>query len=192
MPEINLLGIIINLIITITIYSLPIIITRYVILRRPVGHHNAKIITLIYAFFALLIMVVVAYLLTSSGTIEKSNTRITGVPLVLWSYINYKMLTSSNKKRHSNKSNSEGLKIFEETTPNSKVQKSTYCKQCGSLINGKTKKCSGCGKQYFKFSKLVFIWCVLAVLVIGLGGLNVYQYLEYQALELSSTSQIQS
>lgn len=31
-----------------------------------------------------------------------------------------------------------------------KSSKQKYCKHCGSLIDGTTKQCTGCGKQYFK------------------------------------------
>ncbi len=70
--------------------------------------------------------------------------------------------------------------------------KIVYCKKCGNLIDNKTRKCGGCEKQYFRFSKLIFIWCVLAVLVIGLGVLNVYQYLIYEDSKLSYESTIES
>lgn len=57
-------------------------------------------------------------------------------------------------------------------------EKNTYCKNCGGLINNKTKKCSGCGKQYFRFSKRVAIVGVASIFAIGLIGANVCQYME--------------
>ena len=35
-----------------------------------------------------------------------------------------------------------------------KHHKIVYCKKCGHQIDSKTKKCSGCGKQYFNFKAL--------------------------------------
>lgn len=57
-------------------------------------------------------------------------------------------------------------------------KKNAYCKKCGSPIDDKTKKCGGCNKRYFHLSKNIVIWCALFALIIGLTGLNVYQYLE--------------
>ena len=64
-------------------------------------------------------------------------------------------------------------------------EKNTYCKKCGGLIDNKTKKCTGCGKQYFRFSKKVFIILVVAIIAIGLVAANVYQYItNRQSVEL--------
>ncbi len=56
-------------------------------------------------------------------------------------------------------------------------EKNTYCKKCGGLIGNKTKKCDGCGKQYFHFSSRTFIVIAIAVVAIALIGLNAYQYI---------------
>ena len=64
-------------------------------------------------------------------------------------------------------------------------EKKTYCKNCGGLINNKTKKCTSCGRQYFRFSKRVFVISVVAIIAIGLVGANVYQYItNKQSVEL--------
>ena len=60
------------------------------------------------------------------------------------------------------------------------TEKNTYCKKCGGLINNKTKKCTGCGRQYFHLPKINLLWVALTILVVALVGLNVYQYLEAQ------------
>lgn len=74
----------------------------------------------------------------------------------------------------------------------SKTSKSVYCKRCGNEIDNKSRKCSGCEKQYFRFSKLIFIWCVLAMLVVGLLGLNVYQYLLDQKTTVEFNNRIET
>lgn len=54
--------------------------------------------------------------------------------------------------------------INKNQTNNSKSiasPKQKYCKNCGSPIDHETKKCAGCGKQYFKFSSFfmkLFCW----------------------------------
>lgn len=57
-----------------------------------------------------------------------------------------------------------------------KPEKKKYCKKCGSEIDQKTKKCTGCGKQYFHLPKITVLNIVLIVLLVCLFGLNVYQY----------------
>ena len=52
-----------------------------------------------------------------------------------------------------------------------------YCSRCGNVINSETKKCTGCGKQYFKGIKwkTVIIVILLIMLAASIAG-NVYQY----------------
>ncbi|MDY3219850.1 MAG: zinc ribbon domain-containing protein [Candidatus Fimivivens sp.] len=81
--------------------------------------------------------------------------------------------------------------VEKAVVPNSN-EKHNFCKKCGSAINPNTKKCSGCGKQYFNGKKTVPI--VLSVLLIGSIGLNVMQYLQGQeAIETvaAQTTQIE-
>ena len=55
--------------------------------------------------------------------------------------------------------------------------KQHYCTVCGQIIDSSTKKCTGCGKQYFNAKKIVpivFLSLLLAVSV----SLNVIQYLQ--------------
>ena len=68
--------------------------------------------------------------------------------------------------------------VEKAVVPNSN-EKHNFCKKCGSAIDPDTKKCSGCGKQYFNGKKTVPI-VLLSVLLIGSIGLNVMQYLQGQ------------
>lgn len=61
---------------------------------------------------------------------------------------------------------------------------SRRCKKCGGEIDSITKQCRSCGKQYFRLKKALPI-IVLSVLMIGLGALNVVQYLHSQSLQAS-------
>ena len=54
--------------------------------------------------------------------------------------------------------------------------KEQHCKKCGGLIDNETKKCTSCGKQYFKFRPIVLAVVLLAVFLVASAGLNVYQY----------------
>ena len=69
--------------------------------------------------------------------------------------------------------------IAERTMVPNSNEKHNFCKKCGSVIDPNTKKCSGCGKQYFNGKKTVPI-VLLSVLLIGSIGLHVMQYLQGQ------------
>ena len=66
-------------------------------------------------------------------------------------------------------------------------KKDSFCKKCGSVIDPNTKKCSGCGKQYFNAKKTVPI-VLLSVLLVASIGLNVMQYFQgKEAIETVAT-----
>ena len=59
-----------------------------------------------------------------------------------------------------------------------KRAKSRFCKFCGGKIDEKTKKCSGCGKQYFKgikFNKFLTVVLILSLVIISSMILNIVQ-----------------
>lgn len=59
-----------------------------------------------------------------------------------------------------------------------KSAKRKYCSRCGSAIDSKTKKCSGCGKQYFRglrFTKFSVTVIILALVIAALSTLCVLQ-----------------
>ena len=54
-----------------------------------------------------------------------------------------------------------------------------FCSKCGGRIDNETKKCTGCGKQYFKGFKANKILTLVLILLLVLSGiLNVYLYTE--------------
>lgn len=55
--------------------------------------------------------------------------------------------------------------------------KQVHCKICGDIVDGDTKKCRGCGKQYFR-AKTVIPHIVVAILFVLSIGLNVAQYIQ--------------
>lgn len=188
MPTFSFLDFLLSLIITITVYSLPIIIARYVVIRRPIERKTAKIICAVYAFFGLAIMTMLVHL------IDGEDATVTGGGLLLWSYVNYKLLTTGADRRksivvsasqtmtlpHDYDSNltapqpAAAPKVGDTQRPSS--SKETYCKRCGSLISSKAKTCTGCGKQYFYLSKRLMGLALACLVFAGLIGLNVYQY----------------
>lgn len=69
-----------------------------------------------------------------------------------------------------------------------------YCKKCGAPIERKTKKCTGCGHQYFSFKRLLPVLSILCLLLIG-GYFGVTFYANYQKImedNESLKSQIES
>lgn len=82
-------SIVFGLILTIFLYSLPIVIYRYGIKKSPVEKKKAKKITIVYGLLAFLGMS--ALLLVTNGNVAG------GGPIVFWSWINYKMLTGGKK-----------------------------------------------------------------------------------------------
>ena len=68
-------------------------------------------------------------------------------------------------------------------TCESKTSKARYCKFCGELIDNDARKCTGCGKQFFRFPKKVAAIVSLSVLFAALVGFNVFQYIDRLQLE---------
>ena len=64
--------------------------------------------------------------------------------------------------------------------PHPKEKAKRFCRYCGSEIDPETKKCFGCGKQYFhlpKPNKYTAIIVIAVILIVSLAGLNIYQYI---------------
>ena len=82
--QFNFTNLILSLVITIVVYSLPIIIYRYGIKKQALPEKKAKKITIIYGIIAFFVM---AILLGGAP----------GGAIILWSFVNYKVLTTPNK-----------------------------------------------------------------------------------------------
>lgn len=66
-----------------------------------------------------------------------------------------------------------------------KKSKVRFCKFCGGQIDAQTKKCSGCGKQYFKgikFNRFLTTVLILSLLIISSIILNIVQILKINEL----------
>lgn len=99
MFHINTVNFIVSVLLTITVYSLPIMIYRFAIRRAPVDKRKAKIISIIYGIAAFLVMTVIVFLFSETGTV--------GGSIILWSWINYRMLIHKPKDK-SNENTADG------------------------------------------------------------------------------------
>lgn len=80
------LDVLISLVITIAVYSLPIIIYRYLVRKAPVEEQKAKKITIIYG--------IVGFVLMSAILIGLGANKLASSGVILWSYVNYRMLSN--------------------------------------------------------------------------------------------------
>lgn len=124
LPE-GVANFVLSLLITILIYSIPIIIYRYAIKRKPISKKDAKLATIIYAFVGFIVMSIISYLI--DGTVAS------GGGILLWSFVNYKMLTSGKDKTpHS--SDSISNEVESEITPTQTAEESS-CVSIEAPIN---------------------------------------------------------
>ena len=78
-----------SLIVTILIYTIPVVLFRYCIRKKPMKNKSAKVFTIVYAFVGFFIMSVLHFVLNGSAA--------SGGGLLLWSFVNYKILTYGNE-----------------------------------------------------------------------------------------------
>lgn len=72
------------------------------------------------------------------------------------------------------------------TPKKKKPAKTKYCSRCGSVVDNKTKTCTGCGKQYFRgfrFTKFSITVIALALVIATVSTLCVLQYINTQELK---------
>ena len=134
----------IDIIATIFLYTLPIIIYRYAVRKLPVEKGKAIKITIIYGIAAFIFMSVLITLLNENGA--------AGGSIILWSFVNYRILISGANK-------SAGVPSQEnepEAYKDKKVKKLTSdkrCPVCGCYINNPIGVCNACGYMPFKETK---------------------------------------
>ena len=85
--HLKLLTLLLDLFITFDFYTLPLLIWRYVIKKQPVEKAKAQKITIIYGIAAWIVMSILLYIIDGS---------VAGGSILLWSYINYRILISKN------------------------------------------------------------------------------------------------
>ena len=127
----GIFDIVASLIITIAVYSVPIVIYRYGILRHPVEKKRAKKISIIYGIISFIGMSALISALNKNGSASGA--------ILLWSWVNYRILIGGKESQSG-------------SIPDNNFSNNGYCKWCGAkLING-SNFCSNCGEKIEKDS----------------------------------------
>lgn len=148
-------NLLISLLITIAIYSLPIIIYRYAIRKSPVDRKRAKTITILYGIGAFLAMS--GFLYATSGNIAHSS------PIVLWSWVNYKMLTGGGSVKpepvpapvaplYPEKEAPPETVAVSDPEPSASATEPEapqirFCRKCGKKLEADSQFCRYCGEK---------------------------------------------
>lgn len=141
-------NLIVSLIATIVVYSLPIIIYRYTIRKAPLPVKKAKSVTIIYAVIGFIVMSVLCYLL--NGHVAS------GGGLLLWSFVNYKMLSSGKQKEavtHQKLETDEavtGVTNVNICSDLKDLPPTRFCHHCGTEIIDESLFCHHCGTRIIK------------------------------------------
>lgn len=91
--------------------------------------------------------------------------------------------TASSDTNSENDDKAQQSTVMVVTPAKLKKVKQRYCKLCGTGIDPSTKKCTGCGKQYFRLpvrKKRGFIPNVVVFLSLLIVGLCIYRNIQYQ------------
>lgn len=149
-------NLILSIILTIGVYSLPIFIYRYGIRKRPLSPEKAKKITIIYAIGAFFVMTALLIVLNGEGA--------AGGAIILWSYVNYRTLTAgynpfiellpANEEIEKDKPESE-IPITPQEEPDTKVEQPVvaqeqtvlFCHRCGTKLQTEGAFCHKCGAK---------------------------------------------
>ena len=145
--------IILSIILTITIYSVPIIIYRFAVIKAPLEKKKARTITIVYGICAFLVMSV---LLTLAGDGVAGSS-----PIVLWSYVNYRVLIGGKDRRVSSdldmhmyqrereRGELNSNPVYESPYPPSTEARDNpkYCRRCGSPLQTESVFCNACGTR---------------------------------------------
>lgn len=154
-------NLVISLIITIAIYSLPIVIYRYGIRKRPIGKKKAKKITIVYG--------VIAFFVMSLLIIQLKGDSAAGGAILLWSYVNYRVLTGGKSSQQpddametekENLADKGSMFIYEAGENKPRVGENEgvetiqqidvniiFCHKCGNRLVPNSMYCNKCGTK---------------------------------------------
>ena len=146
------LNFIVSLLLTVAVYSLPIMIYRYAIRKKPMEAKKARRLVILYAIGAFIVMGALLILINGTPSV--------GGAIFLWSWINYKMLTGGSDrtpmKREEEASRlrllAESMKAEKsgkETAPDEAAASSSpaFCRKCGKPIDTEGDFCRYCGAK---------------------------------------------
>ena len=153
--QFSLGNILLSLMITIAVYSLPIIIYRYAIRTDPVEKKKAKKITIIYGICAFIAMSIIIFAINGSGA--------AGGAILLWSWVNYRVLIGGKKNpivsgngdsatlvesiSDADQTDSFAqMDVLDNFTPSNKPQEKV-CHNCGAAMPTESKYCHKCGTK---------------------------------------------
>lgn len=143
---------ILSLLMTVAIYSLPVCVYRYAIRRRPMEAKKARIFTIVYAVIGFVCMgLLIGYISDGAAT-------VTGGGIFLWSWVNYKMLTGG---RDAAPEQGDGTAAYPpddprkaggETQPQGQVlpqnePEQCACRKCGEILLPDDTFCRSCGTR---------------------------------------------
>lgn len=119
----------IDLVLTILIYTVPILIYRYAIVRAPLPKKKAKLITFLYAFIMFFASVFVSVWLAGS-------TVSVGGGVIVWSWVNYRILIGGY----------ESIR-YDKNAP-IKPAEQNRCRECGAALQDGATYCPRCGTYF--------------------------------------------
>ena len=103
------------------------------------------------------------------------------ISIVADTHANQQNEEQANNEKQETQANQVNRSNGTTSSEHSRVGK--FCRHCGSMIDPETKKCTGCGKQYFHLPKLTTPMIVGTILIIVLAGANIYQYVQLASIK---------
>lgn len=165
-PNLFIASLFFSLLITIAVYSLPIIIYRYLIRKKPMEPKAAKKVTVIYAVIAFLLMSVLIFLMQGNGA--------AGGAILFWSWINYLILTKGEDRtkaaiyggapptefRTPQPDSPETMSVPKAEIPTSAIPQTepvdglennvNFCHKCGAKLSRQSEFCHKCGTKVIR------------------------------------------
>ena len=103
-----------------------------------------------------------------------------GGAVFLWGPVGYWILKKHCLKHTAKSPGVESEQVFENSNKKTNTRQSPFprhCSRCGHVIDQVTKKCTGCGKQYFKFFAMQTFLIAMDILFIASFTMNIVFYL---------------
>ena len=120
-------NLLLSLLITVSLYTLPVVLYRFVFRKAPVEHKKAKKITWLYGIGAFVVM---------TGILSLLGQGAAGGAIVLWSWVNYRILLCDERKK------------VPQTAP---VPAAVFCRKCGARLEPDSRFCRKCGTRVQSF-----------------------------------------
>ena len=128
-------ALVISFALTITLYTLPILIYRYCIKKEPLPPNKARKIAVIYGICAFAASVAIFVALQDG---------VPGGAVFLWSYVNYRILRGGGRAGRATPVNStSGQRTDIPVQP----PKALFCTQCGARLATESCHCPACGAR---------------------------------------------